>query len=161
MFAPEAVRPGERAGRFCWVVLKRGRPRIVRSSQWGGEAKGIRGRKRPLTSARVQGLRDEYTRTIEPARALAAQTLKLERNARIQKGVLDTAAAQPPSSAYQACNKRVPGTRLAPVFLSALGSFEYCAPAEARVGQSHPHASLKRTASADATLRACRASLPR
>ena len=27
----------------------------------------------------VQGLRAEYTRTIEPARALAAETLRLER----------------------------------------------------------------------------------
>lgn len=42
------------------------------------EVKRIRGKKQPLTAAGVQGLRDEYTRTIEPARALAAETLKLE-----------------------------------------------------------------------------------
>lgn len=43
------------------------------------EVKRIRGKKLPLTAAGVQGLRDEYTRTIEPARALAAETLQLER----------------------------------------------------------------------------------
>lgn len=42
------------------------------------EVKRIRGKKLPLTAAGVQGLRDEYTRTIEPARALAAESLKLE-----------------------------------------------------------------------------------
>ncbi len=43
------------------------------------EVKRIRGRKLPLTAAGVQALRAEYTRTIEPTRALAAETLKLER----------------------------------------------------------------------------------
>ena len=42
------------------------------------EVKRIRGKKQPLTAACVQGLRQEYTRTIAPARALAAETLKLE-----------------------------------------------------------------------------------
>ena len=42
------------------------------------EVKRIRGKKLPLTAAGVQGLREEYTRTLEPARALAAETLKLE-----------------------------------------------------------------------------------
>ena len=32
-----------------------------------------------MTAAGVHGLRDEYIRTIEPARALAAETLKRER----------------------------------------------------------------------------------
>jgi len=41
--------------------------------------KRIRGKKPPLTAAGVHALRDEYTRTIEPARALAVETLKLER----------------------------------------------------------------------------------
>jgi hypothetical protein len=41
--------------------------------------KRIRGKKLPLTAAGVQGLRAKYTRTMEPARALAAETLKLER----------------------------------------------------------------------------------
>jgi hypothetical protein len=48
------------------------------SDTWVGEVKRIRGKKLPLTAAGVQGLRDEYTRTIEPARVLAAETLKLE-----------------------------------------------------------------------------------
>jgi hypothetical protein len=41
--------------------------------------KRIRGKKLPLTAAGVHALRAEHTRTIEPARALAAETLKLER----------------------------------------------------------------------------------
>ena len=41
--------------------------------------KRIRDKKQPLTAAGVHGLRAEYTRTIEPARALAAEALKLER----------------------------------------------------------------------------------
>src|ERR1017187_758778 len=49
------------------------------SDTWVGEGKGIRGKKQPLTAAGVKGLRDEYTRTIAPARALAAETLNLER----------------------------------------------------------------------------------
>jgi hypothetical protein len=42
------------------------------------EVKRLRGRKQPLTAAGLQALRDEYTRTIEPARAFAAEALKLE-----------------------------------------------------------------------------------
>ena len=49
------------------------------SDTWVGEAKRIRGKKQPLTAAGVHGLRAEYTRTIDPARALAAETLTLER----------------------------------------------------------------------------------
>src|ERR1035438_2671250 len=49
------------------------------SDTWVGEVKRIRGKKLPLTAAGVQGLREEYTRTIAPARALAAETLNLER----------------------------------------------------------------------------------
>ena len=37
------------------------------------------GKKQPLTAAGVHALRDEYTRTIEPARALAIETLNLVR----------------------------------------------------------------------------------
>jgi hypothetical protein len=43
------------------------------------EGKGIRGKKQPLSSASLHALRDEYARTIEPARGLAAETLTLER----------------------------------------------------------------------------------
>jgi hypothetical protein len=49
------------------------------SDTWVGEVERIRGKKLPLTAAGVQGLREEYTRSIEPARALAAETLELER----------------------------------------------------------------------------------
>ena len=49
------------------------------SDTWVAEVKRIRGKKQPLTAAGVQGLRAEYTRTIEPALALAAEILKLER----------------------------------------------------------------------------------
>jgi hypothetical protein len=49
------------------------------SDTWVSEVKRIRGKKLPLTAAGVHGLRDEYTRTLAPARALAAETLKRER----------------------------------------------------------------------------------
>jgi hypothetical protein len=49
------------------------------SNTWVSEVKHIRGKKHPLSSAGLHVLRDEYTRTLEPARALAAETLTLER----------------------------------------------------------------------------------
>jgi hypothetical protein len=49
------------------------------SDTWVAEVKRIRGKKLPLTAAGVHGLRAEYTRTIDPARALAAETLNLKR----------------------------------------------------------------------------------
>ena len=49
------------------------------SNTWVSEAKRIRGKKQPLSSFGLHALRDEYTRTLEPARALAAETLTLER----------------------------------------------------------------------------------
>ena len=51
------------------------------SDTWVAEVKRIHGKKHPLSSAGLYALRDEYTRTIEPARAraLAAETLTLER----------------------------------------------------------------------------------
>jgi len=49
------------------------------SNTWVSEVKRIRGKKQPLSSAGLHALRDEYTRTIEPARALAAEALVLER----------------------------------------------------------------------------------
>ena len=45
---------------------------------WVGEVKRIRGKKLARTAAGVQGLRAECTRTLEPARTLAADALKLE-----------------------------------------------------------------------------------
>jgi hypothetical protein len=41
------------------------------SNTWVSEVKRIRGKKRPLTSAGLQALRDEHTRTIAPTRALS------------------------------------------------------------------------------------------
>ncbi|MCX6914391.1 MAG: Eco57I restriction-modification methylase domain-containing protein, partial [Verrucomicrobia bacterium] len=49
------------------------------SDTWVAEVKRIRGKKLPLTATGLHALRDEYIRTIEPARALAAETLNLER----------------------------------------------------------------------------------
>jgi hypothetical protein len=49
------------------------------SDTWVGEVKRIRGKRLPLTAAGVHALRYEYTRTIEPAHALAADALTLER----------------------------------------------------------------------------------
>jgi hypothetical protein len=49
------------------------------SDTWVAEVKRIRDKKQPLTAAGVQGLRAEYSLTIEPARALATETLSLER----------------------------------------------------------------------------------
>ena len=43
------------------------------------EVKKLRGKKQPLTAASLAALRDEHTRSIDPARALAAETLQLER----------------------------------------------------------------------------------
>lgn len=43
------------------------------------EVKKLRGKKNPLAAAALRSLRDEYTRTIEPARHLVAEALVLER----------------------------------------------------------------------------------
>ena len=42
------------------------------------EVKKVRGKKKPLSAAGLANLRDEYARSIEPARALAAEALTLE-----------------------------------------------------------------------------------
>ena len=47
------------------------------SDTWVAEVKRIRGKKLPLTAAGVHVLRDEYARTIEPARALAAEAVSI------------------------------------------------------------------------------------
>ena len=49
------------------------------SNTWVSEEKRIRGKKQPLITAGFHALRDEYTHSIEPSRALVAETLKLER----------------------------------------------------------------------------------
>ena len=51
---------------------------------WGSEVKRIRGEKHPLSSAGLYALRDGYPRSIEPARALAAETLTLERKSKAE-----------------------------------------------------------------------------
>ncbi len=43
------------------------------------EVKKIRGKKLPLTASGLHALREEYTRSIEPARTLATEALQLER----------------------------------------------------------------------------------
>jgi hypothetical protein len=52
---------------------------------WVSEVKRIRGKKQTLSSAGLHALRDEYTRTIEPARALAAETLTVERESKAKR----------------------------------------------------------------------------
>ncbi len=48
------------------------------SDSFVAEVKKIRGKKHPLTAAGLHALREEYTRTIKPARALSAEALELE-----------------------------------------------------------------------------------
>ena len=42
------------------------------------EVKKVRGKKRPLSAAALKNLREEHARSIEPARTLATEALKLE-----------------------------------------------------------------------------------
>jgi hypothetical protein len=51
----------------------------VDSDAFAAEVKRIRGKKNPLSAAALKSLRDEHTRTIEPARAQAAEAQELER----------------------------------------------------------------------------------
>ncbi|HUE69567.1 MAG TPA: DNA methyltransferase [Pirellulaceae bacterium] len=59
--------------------LKLQSPAELDSDAFVAEVKRIRGKKKPLSAAALASLREEYTRTIEPARALAAESLVLER----------------------------------------------------------------------------------
>jgi hypothetical protein len=59
--------------------LKLRSPIDLDSDGFVAEVKRARGKKKPLTAAGLKALRDEYTRLIEPARHLAAEALKLER----------------------------------------------------------------------------------
>jgi hypothetical protein len=54
--------------RFC------GTPFTRVSASWLLNVRRIYGKARPVTTAGVQVLRDEYTGTIKPARAIAAKT---------------------------------------------------------------------------------------
>ena len=49
------------------------------SDAFVAEVKRLRGKKNPLSVVALRSLRDEYTRTIEPARVQAAEALNLER----------------------------------------------------------------------------------
>ena len=46
--------------------------------------KRTRGKKQPLTAGGLHALREEDTRTIEPSRALAAETLTLEHSSKAE-----------------------------------------------------------------------------
>ena len=59
--------------------LKLQAPTELNSDSFVAEVKRIRGKKNPLSVAALKSLRDEHARTIEPARAQAAQALQLER----------------------------------------------------------------------------------
>jgi len=49
------------------------------SKTWVSDVKRIRGKTQPLSAAGLQALRYEYTRTVAPGRAVAAETQALER----------------------------------------------------------------------------------
>ncbi|HWA96943.1 MAG TPA: N-6 DNA methylase [Pirellulales bacterium] len=59
--------------------LKLQSPADLDSDAFVAEVKRIRGKKNPLSAAALKSLRDEHARTIEPARAQAAEALALER----------------------------------------------------------------------------------
>jgi hypothetical protein len=58
--------------------LKLQSPVDLDSDGFIAEVVKVRGRKKPLTAAALKALRDEHASTIEPARKLAAEALKLE-----------------------------------------------------------------------------------
>jgi hypothetical protein len=53
-------------------------PLDLDSDAFVGEVKKLRGKKKPLTAAALKSLRVEYTQTLDPVRALAAEALTLE-----------------------------------------------------------------------------------
>ena len=53
-------------------------PTELDSDSFVAEVKKIRGKKKPLSAPALKSLREEYTRSIEPARALAVEALRLE-----------------------------------------------------------------------------------
>jgi hypothetical protein len=59
--------------------LKLQSPVELDSDAFVAEVKRVRGKKKPLSAAGLKSLRDEYGRTVEPARALAAEAQGLER----------------------------------------------------------------------------------
>jgi hypothetical protein len=59
--------------------LKLQAPTELDSDAFVAEVKRLRGKKNPLSAAVLKSLRDEHTRTIEPARTQVAEALYLER----------------------------------------------------------------------------------
>jgi hypothetical protein len=59
-------------------TLKLQSPIDLDSDGFVAEIRKIRGKKKPLTAAGLKVLRDEYARSIEPARRLAAEAMQLE-----------------------------------------------------------------------------------
>ena len=59
-------------------TLKLQSPVDLDSDAFVAEVKKVRGKKKPLTAAGLKALRDEYARSLEPARKLAAEAMKLE-----------------------------------------------------------------------------------
>ncbi|MBL9123254.1 MAG: hypothetical protein JNG90_06445, partial [Planctomycetaceae bacterium] len=58
--------------------LKLQAPIELDSDAFVGEVRRIRGKKNPLSAAALKSLRDEFARTIEPAREQAKEALQLE-----------------------------------------------------------------------------------
>jgi hypothetical protein len=79
--------------------------------------------RRQKSAAGVKGLRDEYTRTIEPARALAAETLKLERLPSAERGMRSAECPAEIALMWQTAPPRMPilpplGMREVPIRLA-------------------------------------------
>ena len=60
------------------ATLKLQSPAHLDCDSFIAEVRKVRGKKKPLSAAGLANLRAEYARSIEPARALAAEALKLE-----------------------------------------------------------------------------------
>jgi hypothetical protein len=59
--------------------LKLQSPADLDSDGFVAEVAKVRGKKKPLTAAALKALRDEHAASIEPARKLAREALKLEK----------------------------------------------------------------------------------
>jgi hypothetical protein len=59
-------------------TMKLQSPTELDSDSFVAEVKKIRGKKKPLSAPALKSLREEYSRSIEPARALAVEALRLE-----------------------------------------------------------------------------------
>ena len=60
--------------------MKRQSPTGLDSDSFVAEVKMLRGKKNPLSAAALRNLREEYARTVEPMRALAAEALGPEQD---------------------------------------------------------------------------------